>query len=330
MREELQEGFALPLAVLAVGLLALGLVLALPSNLQVRDEVGRAQALLGIKRIAITAESRISFLLLTEPVGNRGLEIDGPRLATDGGLISGLAERRPLLFDGRRYVMDLGGGQQAYVRLQDEAGLIDLNRADTALVARLLMICGLPGTQANRLAGDLLRRRGTSAGNLDSGKIDAWIDALPADRRPAVEAAISVTSIGGGHNARTSPEAVRRAMKHEFEGSSAGGGRSVTVESNITNLNIIGSHFGGNYDVSVNKRQKISNTVRIYIAFVDHQLTDHLPDYFYMTALSAVHGDPMRSFLPQRAQFNAGNGAACAESPLEAAAPFPYPGQSVP
>ena len=330
MTDEIEEGFALPLAVIAVGLLALGLAYALPSNLQVQNEVRRAQALLDLQRGAITAENRISFLLLTEPAGIRGLEIGGPRLAVDGGLISGIAESRPLLFDGRRYVMDLGGGQQAYVRLQDEAGLINLNRADAALVARLLTICGLPGPQASRLAGDLLRTRGTSARNLDLGKIAAWIGTLPADRRLAVETAISVMSSDGRFNPRTTPEAVRRAMNREFSEVNAASGHSASTALNATTMSNFNNHIDSNNEIFTSSALGVSNTVRIYIEFGDQKLTANLPDYFYMTTLSAEKGDPMRSFLPKRAQFNAGNGATCAESSVEAAAPFPYPGQPVP
>ena len=72
--ENSNDGFAAPMAALAVALLALGLVMSLPASDRLGREVRQARAQLDVERVAVTAQSQVAFLLLTEPVGRNGLE----------------------------------------------------------------------------------------------------------------------------------------------------------------------------------------------------------------------------------------------------------------
>ena len=110
-------------------------------------------------------EARLAYLLLTEPVGQRGLRVGGDRLDASGMLaapmLSGLRsvggfEVQELVFDGRPYRLTSGQGRYIIeVEVQDEAGLLNLNGGDEPAIERLLGDIGVRGREAAYLAATL-------------------------------------------------------------------------------------------------------------------------------------------------------------------------------
>ncbi len=98
----------------------------------------------------IAAESlgaRVAFMMLTEPIGPRSLVIGGPREASAASSAQG-AELR---LDGRFYE----AGWRAFISVQDESGLINLNAPAEAALAGLIERAGESVSGARRLAAAL-------------------------------------------------------------------------------------------------------------------------------------------------------------------------------
>ena len=67
------DGFAAPMAALAVALLALGLVMSLPASDRLGRELRQARPHLDVQWVAATSHTQDSFWPPTEPVGGTRL-----------------------------------------------------------------------------------------------------------------------------------------------------------------------------------------------------------------------------------------------------------------
>lgn len=334
MTRNARDGFALPIALLVIGLIALGIAMSMPSGFQLGRDVRQANARLSLQRAAISAESRIKFMLLTEPVGLRGLEVDGPKLAADGSLISGEPENRRgvLIFDGRPYSMNLGNGAEVVVRVQDEAGLVNVNVASEDLVTNLLSACGVEKARARELAVKLIDfREAQSVGMIgaqpirDIRQVPQWRQILSDDRGRALFSVISNASPTASLNLQIAPKPVllaaftgnaRRADEYATEMGSG----SLTAKVNVYNDRF--EYISNNTESKTYNRW---STMRLYIQWSSSKLTARLPEYSYETAISIDMTDPLDLFMTNGAYFNAGNGAWCHKSTGEAVKQLPFP-----
>lgn len=150
-------GFALPLVLVAVAVASLS-ILALAQSGQGRERRGRVEAERFNARLsAEIAEARMAHLLVTEQLTARSLDV-----AVDARRSYRRSSARPVdassvILDGRPYALAVGEGASALVvlRIQDEAGLLNINDADTRPLVRHLLAAGLAQSEALQLAAAL-------------------------------------------------------------------------------------------------------------------------------------------------------------------------------
>jgi hypothetical protein len=130
-----QSGFAVPLTLILIGVLSLSLWGALHVLEGLNRDLENARARQALQIAGASADSRIGFLLLSEPLEPRGIAIGEERIEPFAQLMSpgdsvplpqGLSDpdRKLLWADGRDYQFgDENTGKTLLVRLQDEAGL---------------------------------------------------------------------------------------------------------------------------------------------------------------------------------------------------------------
>ncbi len=137
------SGFALPLALVAIALVSVSVL-----TLARVEAIGRSGAssmarLWRAELAAADVAARVAHLLATEPLGVRTLGVGGAGAA-------------PVVLDGRPYAAGTRlRADTVIVGLQDEAGLINLNRTDEAVVDRLARALGADDATAQRLAATL-------------------------------------------------------------------------------------------------------------------------------------------------------------------------------
>lgn len=145
-----REGFALPVALGAIAILALALAGAL-KTLDDLDSVARqAERGAAFERTAVTAEGRATYLALTARATQDRLRPGGfpigPGRRLDGGPPGTQAD---VFLDGRAYAWPALDLQAAF---QDEGGLLAVNTSDPAVLARLFCLGGVADSDAQRLA----------------------------------------------------------------------------------------------------------------------------------------------------------------------------------
>ncbi|MCW1400934.1 hypothetical protein OKA06_00840 [Novosphingobium sp. MW5] len=329
-----QEGFALPLVLMVIGLVAIGVIMAIPSSAQLSLDRRLVTAQTDVQRVGVSAESRVKFLLLTEPVGLNGLEIGGPKLGVDGTLVSGLPERRrsALIFDARPYRVELANGNQAIIRVQDEGGLINVTYAEPRLVANLLAACGLDRARAQRLAADLARYRSNSPGDgrgsepLDIRKARGWNGILSGDFGREIQFATSNFIPANSLSALTAPPSVLTAL---FDGDRVAARdyfRKRATSQVAINMNIKYDQTEYKNIQSNSKTRNKQFRMRLYVEIDRTELTAHLPVYFYETAIDIDTAAPSGLLMSNRAVFNAGNWSNCHQFIGEDLAPRPLMG----
>lgn len=158
-----QRGYALFLAAVVVAILAFVLMAV------ARVQGGLAPGLRSLSTrmqqdiVAESVASRVAFLLLTEPIGPRSVIIGGPREAGAAASSTMMASRMnrnrtsELRLDGRLYLADVAPGDlRAFVGVQDEAGLINLNSPDEVAIAGVLEQVGTQPQASGALAAILV------------------------------------------------------------------------------------------------------------------------------------------------------------------------------
>ncbi|MEY4891037.1 MAG: hypothetical protein RIQ75_2167 [Pseudomonadota bacterium] len=312
------DGFAAPMAALAVALLALGLVMSLPASDRLGQELRQAHAQLHVERVALTAQSRVAFLMLTEPVGQNGLEFGGPRLAIDGSLISGEPPsiRRTILFDGRPYRMRIDGTNEAVVRLQDEGGLINLHEASRTVLSDLMSTCGITGPRAQNIITDIFADR-------DRRSDFDWRKHVRGDERRKLEAATAWRHREKpGLYLPTAPPSVLLALT----GSESRVRQILRLRersNDISNLEIKYNKNENNIQYPFGQISSVSKHIRISVQISRLWFTDDLPIYLYRSTLELGRNDLALSFIAKGPIVDAGYQSECFPFLEEAAQPLP-------
>ena len=164
VRRASEAGFAVPVVAVAIALISLPLMLA--ANLI--DDAGRrlqrARNQADFEIAATSSASRLAFLMLTEPIGQRSIRVGGDRLDASGALLQGGSgwrsatglPVREVVFDGRGYrVTTARARYPMLLSVQDEAGLLNVNAPDDAAIGRMLAGIGVDAGKARRLGGSL-------------------------------------------------------------------------------------------------------------------------------------------------------------------------------
>jgi DNA uptake protein ComE-like DNA-binding protein len=210
------RGFIAPLAIIALALLALAALMSLGVLSPIRRDGRAVLERARFEREAATLEARALHLLATEPLSARALLPGGdrqnpvePRGA--GAMMTGSGRRASILvLDDRPYAVSAGRARAYEVRLQDEAGLLNLNALDEQSVAHLLEMAEVDAIEARTLSATLadyvdkdgLRR-------LDGAEADdyARAGALNAPRNAALRSTRGALAALGWAQALTPPQA---------------------------------------------------------------------------------------------------------------------------
>lgn len=168
-----RAGFALPAVLAVTGVVTLIFLVAITALSNLNAEARSARARVAFLQRALTAEARVSFIAQTEPFGPMGLRIGALRNVNEiAGMTptesSGLPQA-DLRLDNRPYRMGVGG-DQVVVRLQDQAGMINLARLDNESLSRLMVDAGV-------------------APNEIQGLISRYLDYIDADDQKQVNGA---------------------------------------------------------------------------------------------------------------------------------------------
>jgi type II secretory pathway component PulK len=152
MRGASNHGFALPLVLVAVAVVALSVASLAQTGLG-RVKAAKAETERFAANLAAeTAQARIAHLIATEPLGARSLEV-AMQSARSRRVASGRDLTAAQIFlDGRPYALSLDNGPPLIVRLQDEAGLLNMNGASERAIARFLEGGEVSAPDAGRLA----------------------------------------------------------------------------------------------------------------------------------------------------------------------------------
>lgn len=137
------SGFVLPTVLVVTTVVTLIFLVAITALASLTREAGLARARVAFAQTAMTAEARLTFLGATERVGPASLMIGAPlppgefEVTTpeiDAAFRAGMANAALLRLDGRPYRY----GDSAVIRLQDQAGMINLSRLPAQTLKRLL------------------------------------------------------------------------------------------------------------------------------------------------------------------------------------------------
>lgn len=163
---EAVQGFVLPIVAVAIAVFALSVLTLTATVDDAATRVHRLKEDAAFARRAVTAEARAAFLLATEPLRPGGIAVGGDRAAPiDSPPDSRDRRVQTVRLDGRWYATTVEG-RTLLVSLQDSAGLMNVNAADPARLARLIEAAGvdpavaLPAaaTLADFVDGDDVRR----------------------------------------------------------------------------------------------------------------------------------------------------------------------------
>jgi|CXWL01.1.fsa_nt_gi type II secretory pathway component PulK len=143
------NGYVSLIVAATVAVLALAVLIAARVQSDLGPSLRRLQEEVSLETVAQTAEARVAFLMVTEPVGAAAIEVGGDRNAPQDAMVD--ADLRtasggriaPVRLDGRPYAVRIGA-VRALVSIQDEAGLLNLNAPDEQTTRALLDSVGAP------------------------------------------------------------------------------------------------------------------------------------------------------------------------------------------
>lgn len=161
-----RAGYISLIAAVTVAVLATALLLAARIQADLAPSLRRLREEVRLETAAQSIEARVAFLLTTEPVGARSIEVGADRnLDPQAQAVQQNRRYRSAAgrdinhvgLDGGVYRIDLGalGLGVSYVALQDEAGLFNLNAGDEIALRELLRGSGVSAQSAPRLAASL-------------------------------------------------------------------------------------------------------------------------------------------------------------------------------
>jgi hypothetical protein len=146
-----RSGFALPAVLAVTGVVTLIFLVAMTALATLTGEARMARDRVAFLERAMTVEATLAYIAATEPIGPQGFNVGGVR-SQDAFTAPNLAgadstgTARLLRLDGAAYTLDLDGPMT--VSAQDQAGLINLPRLDSAAFRRLMLELGVPATSA--------------------------------------------------------------------------------------------------------------------------------------------------------------------------------------
>lgn len=334
-------GFLLPVAALTVVLLALALMMSFPSSYRLAREVRHAQARLDMERAAVSVESQIAYLLLTEPAGQRGLEIGAGRLGGDGLFVtqSGRGVRKSLVFDGRAYKLRLSDDLSALVSIQDLGGLINLNSASQRLIANALLACGFSRGEASELSILITGRRfALPTTNTESRKFlpfspaqasKEWRTALPSTGKyRSLRGIFTFGPRDSGLQPMTSPDAVLLAL---VDGDKTRLNMAMEARDRGVNISTLATKYIHNEHESRMRylsSAPLSGRFLVSVELYRSSLTGSLPLYSYTTTLSVASDRSLQSFDSEVSAVDAGSRTECFKSARHSVTQFPVAWQT--
>lgn len=159
------NGFILPVILVLVAVIALSLSSALLALGGVQADLRQLRDGAELERVGMIAEARVTYLVITEPLGARGVRVGGRRISREeelGVIRSDAAEaalgsrpERLVGLDGRyyRFAPAPPDGPIYLLALQDAAGLFNWNLTDEARTSRFLQALDVEEPVARALAG---------------------------------------------------------------------------------------------------------------------------------------------------------------------------------
>lgn len=149
-----RAGFALPAVLAVTGVVTLIFLVAITALASLTAEANSARARMRFLQRALSAEAALSFMAATEPMRANGLSVndlrafdeyrDSPPQTAPSGRAVELVR-----LDNRPYLMDIDG--PLVLRLQDQAGMINLMGLRGPPLTRLLERLGVEASQRNTL-----------------------------------------------------------------------------------------------------------------------------------------------------------------------------------
>lgn len=140
-----RQGFALPAVLAVTGVVTLIFLVAITALASLTAEANSARQRVSFLQRALSAEATVAFMAATEPLRVDGVRING-QVDIDELMLEG-EERADgelthlIRTDGRPYQMDMKG--PLVLRLQDQAGLINLNQLERDSFDRFLRLLGV-------------------------------------------------------------------------------------------------------------------------------------------------------------------------------------------
>lgn len=153
-----RRGFTLPAVLAVTGVVTLVFMVAVTALASLNAEAAAARARIQFLQRALTAEAALAYLVATEPMNPQGLQLGASRVYDSLGPVAapppapgGPPPLPPgqLRLDSRPYLMDVDG--PLVLRLQDQAGLINLATLDGDQTRRLVEMLGGAGSLAPTL-----------------------------------------------------------------------------------------------------------------------------------------------------------------------------------
>jgi len=154
------DGFVLPTVLVVTSVVTLIFLVAITALASLTREAALAKARVAFAQQAMTAEARLTYLGATERVGPGSLmigapvppsEFEAPDAQREAAFRAAMANAVDLRLDGRPYRF----GSSAVIRLQDQAGMVNMSRLAAPAMARLLARLHVSAANARSLTAAL-------------------------------------------------------------------------------------------------------------------------------------------------------------------------------
>jgi ribosomal protein L27 len=180
-----KAGYALPAVLTVVTVLTLIFMVCIQALVNLRQETEATLRDAELERAALTAEARVELIVTTEPLGANAFRVGDSRnqgLAGVAGIVSTPnasntpADPTELLLDDHPYSWSEGEGESKnyIIRIQDLAGLINLDRINNAQLTNLLTLIGVPPDSIQSAVNNFMEYRSPvtqQLGERESGSI---------------------------------------------------------------------------------------------------------------------------------------------------------------
>jgi len=161
MRSADASGYVLPTVLVLIAIASLVSLTAMEGVAALTRLAEQSRDATRFRAAAMTAEARAVYLLATEPLGPDRVRIGGARVSLIEAYGRGAGEpadagveTEPLYLNGRRYRFSASGGP-IMVRVQDTAGLLNLNIAHERQLSALFQQQGMDELRASTLGAQI-------------------------------------------------------------------------------------------------------------------------------------------------------------------------------